>query len=490
MPKTRLLPALLTLSMSVTLTSLAVRQAAAADAVSAVHEPTVSSQELAKIRDMALADDWAWQHLQQLADTIGGRLSGSPQLAAAVEQIASSARATGAHVTLQPVVVPHWVRGEETGEIVDFPGKAVGITQALHLTALGGSAATPPGGLVAPVLVVHDLDELRARGTESRGKLVLFVSRFDQRLAENGAALQAYRLAGEPRFEGPALAQSLGALGALVRSAGGANYRLPHTGGTDWDANQQSHIPAAAVAAEDADLIERLARTGQVSVRLLLSPHTLPEAESHNVIADWPGRERPDEYVIVSGHLDSWDLGTGAIDDGVGVISAEAVLEILNRLNLHPRRTIRFVAWTNEENGERGAKAYAQSVADRMSGQFAAIESDLGGGAALGITAAITPDSVTLLRPVAHTLASIGAPIIQRENAEVGSDIGGLQAAGVPGFAPLVDTRHYFDYHHSAADTLDKLDPANVRAQVATLAVLAYYLAQMPTALPRFKPDP
>jgi hypothetical protein len=394
-------------------------------------------------------------------------------------------RALGAQVTLQPVKVPHWVRGEEYAQLVDYPGRPAGMTQPLHLTALGSSSATPAGGLTAQVIVIHDFDELKKRAEEVRGNIVLFEARFDQRLADNGDASDAYVQAGAFRFTGPAKAAVLGAAAALVRSIGGADYRLPHTGATKWE-NQQRPIPAAALAAEDADLIARLAVAGPVTLKLLLTPKTLPDADSNNVIADWPGREKSAEYVIVSGHLDSWDLATGATDDGVGVISAAAVIAVLQQLDLHPRRTIRFIGWTDEENGERGSKAYFDSVSHVIESQSAAIESDLGAGRALGVSAAITKDSVAVLQPVLASLAPIGATVLMRREQQVGTDIGPLQGAGVPGFAPWLDTRHYFDYHHSAADTLDKVDPQNFKTQVATMAVLAYYLAEMPEPLPRF----
>jgi carboxypeptidase Q len=220
-------------------------------------------------------------------------------------------------------------------------------------------------------------------------------------------------------------------------------------------------------------------------MKLLLTARTLPDADSANVIADWPGIERPDEYVVVSGHLDSWDLATGATDDGVGVMAAAGVLQVLQQLGLHARRSIRFIGWTNEENGGGGNKAYFDSVRQRIAKQCAAIESDEGAGRALGINASVTPQSMALLQPVVTALLPIGASALLRRDGELGADIGPLQDAGVPGFSPLVDTRHYFDYHHTAADTLDKVDPQNLRTQVATMAVLAYYLAQLPDSLPR-----
>jgi carboxypeptidase Q len=455
--------------------------------VGAADEPSADPATLAtlaRIRTAATNSDWAWRQLARLTDEIGPRLSGSPGHAAAIAQVAAAMRTLGARVTLQSAKVPHWVRGEERAELTRYPERPDGITQRLRLTTLGGSSATPPAGLEAPVIVVRDFDDLKAHGAEVRGKIVLFDSRFDQRLADNGHAGAAYGQAGEYRFRGPSEAAALGAVAALVRSIGGADYRLPHTGLTRWK-EHQAPIPAAALAAEDADLVVRLAGAGAVSMKLLLTPQTLPDADSDNVIADWPGTERADEYVVVSGHLDSWDLGTGATDDGVGVMGAAGVVEVLQQLKLHPRRTIRFIAWTNEENGSRGAKAYFDSVSTSLNTQCAAIESDSGAGRSLGVEAAVTKDSLPTLHVVAQALAPLGATIIEPRAGEVGADIEPLQAAGVPGFAPLVDSRHYFDYHHTAADTLDKVDPANFRSQIATMAVLAYYLADLPDCLPR-----
>ncbi len=445
--------------------------------------PAVDPQVLARIRDAAMSQDWAYRELGELTDRIGPRLSGSPQLTAAIAQLATAMRGTGADVSTPAVKVPHWVRGEERGELVDYPGRPAGLTQRLHLTALGGSGATPAAGLTAPVVVVHDFQELEARAAQVRGRIVLFEARFDQRLADNGHAGDAYGQAGQYRFDGPARAAALGAAAALVRSVGGAEYRLPHTGTTLWHDGQKP-IPAAALSAEDADLVTRLAAGGALSMRLTLTPRTLPDADSANVIADWRGRELPDEVVIVSGHLDSWDLATGATDDGVGVIAAAAVIETLHRLDLHPRRTVRFVGWTNEENGGRGGKAYFASVEHALATQTAAIESDEGAGRSLGLIAAVSADSEALLAPVTEALRPIGATLVSRTQGEVGADIEPLQAAGVPGFAPLVDSRHYFDYHHTAADTLDKVDPVAMNTQVATMAVLAYYLAELPQPLP------
>jgi len=212
---------------------------------------------------------------------------------------------------------------------------------------------------------------------------------------------------------------------------------------------------------------------------------TLPDADSHNVLADLPGRDKADEVVLVSGHLDSWDLAQGAIDDGAGVAAAMGAVQVLKSLRLKPRRTVRVVAWMNEENGSGGSKAYFAVAKDHIEQQIAAIESDSGAGQPLGVIASVTRESEEQLKPVTAALQPIGATALDRRDGEVGADIDPLQQAGVPGFAPLVDTREYFWYHHTAADTLDKVKPENLRRQVAVLAVLAYYLAEMPEPLAR-----
>jgi Zn-dependent M28 family amino/carboxypeptidase len=263
---------------------------------------------------------------------------------------------------------------------------------------------------------------------------------------------------------------------------GHAAYRLPHTGATDW-AEGQSPQPAAALSSEDADLMDRLGSRGTLKVHLVLTPRIEADAPSANVVADWVGREHPEEVVVIGGHLDSWDLGTGAIDDGAGVMSTAGVIEALARLNLHPRRTIRFVAFTNEENGSRGGLAYEAAVRAAPGRHVAAIECDLGAGRALGVQAAVTAPGMAALKEVSHALEPIGATVLVQRDGVVGSDIRPLQRSGVPGFAPLLDARHYFDYHHTAADTLDKVKPEELRSQVATLAVLAYFLAETPEPL-------
>ena len=235
--------------------------------------------------------------------------------------------------------------------------------------------------------------------------------------------------------------------------------------------------------------ISRLAAEGPVTLHLKLLPQTLPDVDSHNVIADWPGRDRPEEVVIVSGHLDSWDLAQGAIDDGAGVTSAMGAVHLLQSLGLHARRTIRFVGWMSEENGSAGGQAYFNLNSAALARQIAAIESDNGAGLPLGVSAHVPPEALPLFSPLDDGLIAAGRHYLGSTRGAGGSDVRYLDAGGVPTLAPVVDTRTYFDYHHSAADTLDKIEPDNIRRQVALMAMMAYFVAEMPQALPRLAPS-
>ena len=449
-------------------------------AAPAANEPAA----LNKIRETALQSDWAYERLADLTDLVGPRLSGSPGEAAAVQQVAEAMRKLGATVTLQPVKVPHWVRGVETAELVEYRGRPAGLTQKVVLAALGGSGATPAAGMTAQVLVVRDFDELKARAAEVKGRIVLFDVRFDQNLANAGQAGQAYGQVTRYRGGGTRMAAEMGAAGVLVSSAGGANYRLPHTGASGLQEGKR--IPAAAVSVEDSLLMARLAARGPLSMKLTLTPQMLPEVDSFNVIADLPGTDQADEIVIVSGHLDSWDLGTGANDDGAGVASAMGVLETLKKLKLRPRRTIRMIAWANEENGARGAQGYLDAYKDAAGRHFAAIESDNGSGRPLGVRSSAPYAAGVLLAPLQAALLPMGAAALQRSDALSTGDLGGLELLGVPIFAPLIDVSDYFNYHHTAADTLDKVDPQNLKRHVALLSTLTWFLANMEQPLGRW----
>jgi hypothetical protein len=446
--------------------------------------PLPNPAAYAAIRDKAMASDWAFERLADLTDLIGPRLSGSPQAQAAVEQVAAVMRADGLRVTLQPVRVPHWVRGEERAELVEYAQRPKGITQNLQLTALGGSVATPAQGLVAPVLVVSSFAELTARAKEAQGRIVLFDVPFDQELALNGQAGTAYGQTVAYRVGGATAAAKVGAVAALVRAVGGANYRLEHTGFMVYEEGKPK-VPTAALTAEDASLVARLAKRGPVTMKLLLTPQSLPDVDSFNVIGDLPGAQKPDELVLISGHLDSWDLATGAIDDGAGVAAALGVAHALKELKLRPKRTLRVVAWMSEEPGVIGGRAYFEAMKTTLAQHVAVIESDFGAGRPLGIEGYATEAAMSPLRSLRDVLGAIGATALRRSERPVGADIGPWQVAGVPGFEPMLDGRHYFDYHHTPADTLDKVDPKNLQRMVATMGVLAYFLADAQQTMER-----
>jgi Zn-dependent M28 family amino/carboxypeptidase len=437
--------------------------------------------ELEAIKAAALADDYAYQRLAHLTENIGPRPSGSAQAKAAVEYVAGELRKLGLEVQLEEVKVPHWVRGAETAELVEYAGQAPGTTQKIVLTALGNSTATPAEGITADVVVVNNFDELKALGRDKvAGKIVLFNEIFDKQKAAAGMAFMAYGEAVRYRGAGPKAAAELGAAAALVRSVGSADFRLPHTG---W--NAAAGIPAGAVTAEDAELMAHLAAQGKVRMRLTLTPQKLPDATSYNVIADLKGSEHPEQVVIVSGHLDSWDLGTGAIDDGAGVVIAMEAAEVVQRLHLHPRRTLRVIAWMDEESGGAGNKTYAQDHASEFANHVAAIESDAGAGHPLGFDAKMSTNAAEALRPALDALRSIGANVLRESTYPPGADIAPISEAGVPTLGILEDGRTYFHYHHTAADTLDKVVPGELRENAAAMAVVGYALASMKGPLPR-----
>lgn len=442
-------------------------------------------EELKQLQKAALESDYAYKQTAYLTNNIGPRLSGSPQAEAAVKYVAEEMRRIGATVQLEPLMVPHWVRGEETGALVEYPGQAPQTAQKIVLTALGGSVATPAEGLTAEVVVVDNFEQLTSLGrARVEGKMVLFNVKFDKKKAEQGLAGEAYGEAVIYRGAGASAAARLGGVAALVRSIGSADYRLPHTGGLGY-ATDAPRIPAAAVSAEDAELIAYLAAQGRVRMNLKLTPQTLPDAPSHNVIADIRGTEFPDQVVIVSGHLDSWDLGTGAIDDATGVAVAMQVANLVKQLGLKPKRTIRVIAWMNEENGLVGGRTYGRNQEKNIANHFAAIEMDFGPGHPSGFNAHITEQARPFLDPIANVLQSQGAGVIKFATNSVGADISPLERGGVPGFSPLVDARKYFDYHHTAADTLDKVNPRELAENAAVLAVLTYALANLAEPLPR-----
>ncbi|HEV2095823.1 MAG TPA: M20/M25/M40 family metallo-hydrolase [Chthoniobacterales bacterium] len=441
-------------------------------------------ENMKRIQEAALQSDYAYRQVAHLSNNIGPRLTGSAQAQKAVEYVAGELKALGLEVQLEKVTVPHWVRGEESAVLTQFFGQAENTTQKIVLTALGGSVPTPPDGLTADVISVRTFDELNVLGRDKiTGKIVLFDHAFDKQMAAEGRGGEAYGDAVAYRSDAPSAAARMGAAATLIRSVGGAEYRLPHTGQTNY-AKDAPQIPAAAVTAEDADLISALSAQGAVRMRLVLTPKTLPDATSYNVIGDLKGREHPDEIVIVSGHLDSWDLGTGAIDDGAGVAISMQAANIVHELHLQPRRTLRVLAWMNEENGLAGGNTYALDHAADAGKHFAAFETDGGAGHPVGLNYNGKPALKALLGPIAKVLEASGAGLLSTTD-HAGADIAPLALAGVPTFSPMQDSRFYFNYHHTAADTLDKIVPRELAENAAVVAVAAYALAEIEEPLPR-----
>jgi carboxypeptidase Q len=451
-----------------------------ADSATRAFPPQLRS-EMARIRDAALSDDYAYQQLQHLTDSIGPRPQGSPQADVAAHYVADELRKLGLDVHLEPVPVHHFERGTDTAELVEYPGHVEGTNQKIYVTALRGNSPTPDTGITAEVVVVNSFDELNQLGKgRIAGKIVLFNVIYDHQKAIAGQAGAAYGEVVRYRGGGALAASQLGALGSLVRSAGDGAYRLPHTG-----SSADAPIPAGAVSAEDAGMIARLKSRGRVRIHLTLTTKIGREGQGYNVVADLKGSEHPEQIVIVSGHLDSWDLGTGAIDDGSGVVVAMETAEIIHRLNLHPKRTLRVIAWMNEEMGETGALPYAKDYAADVANHIAAIESDLGAEHPLGFHAKISEGAQKQLSPALDVLKPFGANLLQTVPQSPETDVGPLAEKGVPAFGIWQNGLKYFVYHHTAADTLDKIVPQELRENAACMAVMGYALADMSEPLER-----
>ena len=438
-------------------------------------------QTAEKIVAHAMTSTQSWETLSYLTDNIGPRLSGSRGLESAVAWTTQRFRDWGIDVRNEKVMVPHWVRGVERGRLVTHN------SQRIVLTALGGSVATPPDGIMGDIIEVGSAEELNALGrAKVAGKIVFFNRAMDPSLVADGRAFEAYSKAVEFRGKGADLAAPLGAAAVIIRSVTPSSLRTPHTGSVRYDGKVKK-IPAAAVTVEDALLLHRLLKKGErVRMHLTLTPRILPEVASANVVAEIRGSERPDEVVLIGGHLDSWDLGTGAIDNGSGVAMVMETMRVLKELNIRPRRTIRCVLFTNEENGLRGGRGYAKDHAAELPKHVAAIESDAGTAGLLGFNTTIGGEALAALEARA-------IPILQRITAspafvttkDTGADTGPLTAEGVPGFGLATDARHYFDHHHAPSDTLDKVNPDDLARNAAAIAALAYVLAEQETTLPR-----
>ena len=426
----------------------------------------------ARILATARADRGAYAKLAELTDTIGNRLSGSPQLDRAIAWAQRTMAADGHDVRIEPVMVPVWVRGVEDAAIT------APIVRPLRVIGLGGTVATPKGGLAAPLIVIRSFEELDQRADEVRGKIVLFDVAMPAWTEANGSG---YGDVVKFRGRGASRAAKVGAVGVFMRSVTAHSLRTPHTGALGYDPALPK-IPAAAVTVEDSALLARLAERGPVTVRMQLESKGGADAQSANVIGELRGRELPEEIVVIGAHIDSWDVGQGAHDDGAGCVTVMHALTTLRRLGLTPRRTIRVVLFTNEENGLRGGKAYAEHHADELARTVLAIETDSGGFAPRGFTAETKPESTARVVARIAELAALLAPIHASAVAagHGGADIGPMVDHGVPTLGLETDNRTYFDIHHTEADTLDKVDPAALADDVAAIAVLAYVIADLP----------
>ena len=434
---------------------------------------TVSSQGIAdahrdvadRLIDAATENHDAYARLTDLVDRFGHRVSGSVALEQAIDWIMVQMEADGLDkVTGDPVMVPHWVRGEESIEMI--------LPRALDLPmlGLGGSIATPPGGIRAEVLVVSSFDELEQRADEARGKIVLF----DVPFTDYGATVQY-------RSQGAIAAARAGAAASIIRSVTPYSQQTPHAGNMSY-ADDVRRIPHAAITVEHAELLHRLQNRGErIELLLKMNAQMLPDAPSRNVMAEITGSEFPNEVVVLGGHIDSWDVGQGAMDDAGGVVAAWEAVRLMKELGLRPRRTVRAVGWTSEENGGPGGPEYARM--HDAEDHVLAMESDGGVFRPSGWGFTGSDEARAMVTEIGTLLDRVQAGTITPGGG--GADIAPLMRNGVPGMGLSVDGARYFWYHHTEADTIDKLDPDDMALVVATMAVFAYVVADMPERLPR-----
>lgn len=432
------------------------------------------------LRDAALKGTQAWSLLSSLTTEVGPRPAGSPGDRLAVAWAVRTLKGLGfSNVHTEKVTVPHWVRGEEAGEITaPYP-------QRVALTAVGGSVGTPAAGIEAPVVEVAGLDALdHLDAAKVRGKIVFFNTPTDRTRDGSG-----YRKAVPVRAQGPSRAAKLGAVAVVLRSIGTDSNRLPHTGALRYEQGLP-RIPAAALSGPDADLLAaELAGGKPVRLRLRLGARTLAPAVSANVIGEIPGREKPEEIVLLGAHLDSWDLGTGAIDDGAGCAIVVEAARRIGELKTRPRRTLRVVLFANEENGLSGAEAYAKAHAQELPRHVLALESDLGSGRVWRLESRVAVESMGWIRQLDRLIFPIGAGAGTNQG-EGGADLEPLWRAGVPSVSLMQDATAYFDVHHTANDTLDKANARDLDYNVAAWSAVVYAAAELSGDFGRVTPPP
>jgi carboxypeptidase Q len=427
-----------------------------------------------RLIEAALADSSAYNRLATLTDRFGPRLSGSKSLEDAIDWILGQMKSDGlANVRGEPVMVPHWVRGEESASLVSPRATP------LHMIGLGNSVGTPPQGITAPVLVVGSFDELTRRATEAKGKIVLF----DHAFPADKPGLEGYREANIYRGGSPAAAAKVGAVGVLIRSISSFSIQNPHTGSTRYDSTLVK-LPAAALSIEDAEMLHRMQDRGEkVVVTLKMNARTLPDAPSRNVVAELRGSEKPDEVVVLGGHIDSWDVGQGAMDDGGCSVAAWQAVKLMKELGLKPKRTVRVVLWTNEENGGRGGRGYRDAHVNELGKHSVAMECDNGVFRPYGVRFQGSPAGLAFMKQLSPVLGRIGSDRVIAGEGE--ADVGPILQRGVPGLALDVDDTKYFWYHHSSGDMMTVIDRNDFAKCVATMAVLAYLVADADQMVPR-----
>jgi carboxypeptidase Q len=434
----------------------------------------------------ALVEGRAYDNLSALCAAAPHRLAGSEGAAAAVEWGQRAMLADGLeNVRLEPVTVPVWVRGEVQRLVLVSPPELAGVE--LPILALGGSIATPPVGLEAEVVEItswEQLEALDATGLQPlAGRIAFFNRPMDPALLHQG---EAYGRAVDQRSRGASEAARRGAVAAIVRSMTTSLDDFPHTGAMN-NADDAPQVPAAAVSTLGAERLSAALRSGQrVVARLQLDCHTLPDAPSHNVVGEIVGRERPDEVVVLGGHLDCWDVGQGAMDDGGGCCQAIEALRLMQSLGLRPRRTVRAVLFMNEENGLRGARAYHATHAAGMPGHLLAIESDSGPFTPRAFTTDANDQALAVLQEIGKLLAATGLQEVRPGGG--GADIDPMRADGVIVMSYAPDTQRYFDLHHSARDTIEQISPREIALGAACMAAMAYVVADLEQPLPRNPP--
>ena len=420
-----------------------------------------------KIISKSLTDSTAYNRLGYMCDTFGPRLSGSKNLENAINWILKEMNNDGLeNVKGEKVAVPTWIRGKESATLLS-PFK-----KELSMLGLGGSIATPRGGLKAEVIVVNDWDELESRSNEVPGKIVLF-----------NAPFTSYGETVAYRYSGASAAAKHGAVASLIRSIGPWSMNTPHTGVMAYK-DDVKKIPHAALTMEDAMMLSRIHdRNDKIIVKLDMNARMVADRWSHNVLGEIKGSIYPEEVVVVGGHIDSWDVGQGAHDDGGACIASWEVLRLIKELGLKPKRTIRCVMWTNEENGGKGNKGYRDMHMDEMDKHVLAIESDGGVFSPEGFGFSGNESAREIVEEIHELMKPIGANTISEGGRA--ADVAPLNDEGVPVMSLKVDGSKYFWYHHTNADTFDKIDFNEFNRCIAAMAIMAYVVADLDEPLPR-----